>query len=397
MNAVAGVASALGVALTCAAFGLPRATYYRRRKAASGPSVGALPPSPSTVAETPKPANPLIAGTGSEPDPVVKTAPEANAAVVSAPTLVKPSPRALSADERRCVLDVLHDPRFVDLPPAEIVATLLDEGTYHCSERTMYRILAAHGEVRERRDQLRHPKYAAPELLATRPNQVWSWDITKLRTTVKWSYFYLYVILDVFSRYVVGWMVAEEESTALAQRLVAETCEHQRIDKGQLTLHHDRGSPMTALTMAQLLANLGVADSRSRPHVSNDNPFSESQFKTLKYRPDFPDRLDTMPAWRAYLVPFFHWYNDEHRHAGIALLTPRDVHVGQAEQRLAARAGVLAAAHAAHPERFVRGAPRLPTLPAAVGINQPKVQPVAVVSTSPGTMTKTDALLTLTP
>jgi putative transposase len=280
-------------------------------------------------------------------------------------------PRALSDEERTQVLAVLHEPRFCDLSPAEVYATLLDERRYLCSERTMYRILDDNREVRERRAQLRHPAYAAPQLLATRPNQVWSWDITKLLGPQKWSYFYLYVILDVFSRYVVGWMVADGESAVLAERLIAQTCERQGIAPGQLTLHADRGSSMKSKPVALLLADLGVNKTHSRPHVSDDNPFSEAQFKTMKYRPDFPSFFASREHARNHCAAFFPWYNTEHHHVGLGLLTPHDVHHGLAEHRLAARAEVLAAAYAAHPERFVRRAPRPLPPPAQVWINPP--------------------------
>jgi len=269
------------------------------------------------------------------------------------------------------VLAVLHEPRFVDLAPGQVYAQLLDEGRYLCSPRTMYRVLSACQEVRERRDQLRHPAYTAPQLLATRPNEVWSWDITKLLGPAKWTYFHLYVILDVFSRYVVGWMVAHRESAQLAQKLIAATCARQGIAPGDLTLHADRGSSMTSKPVALLLADLGVTKTHSRPHVSNDNPFSEAQFKTLKYRPDFPERFAAIEAARAHGQVFFPWYNTVHRHSGIGLLTPHDVHYGLAEQRVAARAAILTAAHAAHPERFVAGHPRPPARPTAVWINPP--------------------------
>ena len=243
----------------------------------------------------------------------------------------------------------------------------------------MYRLLAAHREVRERRDQLRHPRYAAPQLLATRPNQLWSWDITKLLGPAKWTYFYLYVILDVFSRYVVGWMVAHRESATLAERLIGETCTRQGITPGELTLHADRGSSMTSKPVALLLADLGVTKTHSRPYVSNDNPFSEAQFKTLKYRPAFPDRFGSIVDARGFCQSFFPWYNTEHHHVGLGLLTPADVHFGRAATRVAARAVVLAAAHAAHPERFVRGVPHPPALPSAVWINPPKPPPTDFV------------------
>lgn len=284
----------------------------------------------------------------------------------------KPSPRTLSMAERQAVLDVLHEERFGDLAPAQVYATLLDEGRYHCSERTMYRVLAEAGEVRERRDQRPHPHYAAPELLATGPNQLWSWDITKLRGPQKWSCYYLYVVLDVFSRYVVAWMVAPKESATLAERLIAEACARQRIAPGQLTVHADRGSSMRSKLLAQLLADLGVTKTHSRPHVSNDNPFSEAQFKTLKYRPEFPDRFGCIEDARHHCVDFFAWYNDEHYHSGLGLFTPADVHYGRAQSITEQRAAVLAAAHAAHPERFTRGAPKPPAVPTAVWINKPK-------------------------
>jgi len=281
-------------------------------------------------------------------------------------------PRALLPEERQVVLDVLHEDRFVDLAPAQIYATLLDEKRYVCSERTMYRILAANEEVRERRAQLMHPRYAAPELLATRPNQLWSWDITKLKGPTTWSYFYLYVIMDVFSRYVVGWMIAPNESDVLAEKLIAATCELHKIQPDQLTIHADRGSSMKSKLVAQLLADLGITKTHSRPNVSNDNCYSEAGFKTLKYRPDFPERFGCIEDARAYCVDFFAWYNTEHYHSGLALHTPEDVHYGRAQQRIVDRAVVLATAHAAHPERFVRGVPRPQPLPTEVWINKPK-------------------------
>jgi len=271
----------------------------------------------------------------------------------------------------------------VDLPPAEVYATLLDEGRYLCSERTMYRILAAHQEVRERRNQLRHPIYAAPELLARRPNELWSWDITKLLGPTKWTYFYLYVMLDVFSRYVVGWMVAHRESAALAEQFIHATCARQGIERGQLTIHADRGSAMTSKPVALLLADLGITKTHSRPHVSNDNPFSEAQFKTLKYRRTFPPRFGSIQDARAHCHIFFPWYNTEHHHSGIGLLTPADAHHGVAEERVAARATVLAAAHAAHPERFPAGRPHPPARPGEVWINPPAPRTLSARSSSP--------------
>ena len=288
------------------------------------------------------------------------------------PAIPRSSPRALSDKERQEVLDVLHEPRFVDLSPGEIHAMLLDEGRYLGSERTMYRILAANHEVRERRNQLRHPSYAAPELLSRAPNELWSWDITKLKGPVKWTYYYLYVILDVFSRYVVGWMVARRESAALAKRLIEETCQREGISPDQLTLHADRGSSMRSKSVALLLSDLGVTKTHSRPYTSTDNPYSEAQFKTMKYRPQFPERFGSLQHTRSFCGPFFAWYNTEHRHSGLAMLTPRDVHRGLVEQRLYQRAAVLAAAYAEHPERFPRGIPTPGTPPEAVWINKPK-------------------------
>lgn len=281
-------------------------------------------------------------------------------------------PRSLSSEERTHVLSRLHEDRFVDQAPAQVVASLLDEGEYLCSERTMYRILSANQEVRERRDQLRHPNYAAPELMATRPNELWSWDITRLLGPTKWTYYYLYVILDVFSRYVVGWMLAHKESRELARKLIAATLEREEIVPGQLTIHADRGSSMTSKPVALLMADLGVTKTHSRPHVSNDNPFSESQFKTLKYRPDFPERFGSIEHGRSLCQDFFPWYNNEHHHSGLGYLTPADVHFGRAADRLAQRGIVLAKAFAQHPERFPNGMPMPGEVPTAVWINKPK-------------------------
>ncbi len=280
-------------------------------------------------------------------------------------------PRALSPIERETVRDVLHSERFVDKAPAQVVATLLDEDVYHCSTRTMYRVLASNREVRERRDQLRHPIYQKPELLATAPNQVWSWDITKLRGPAKWTYFYLYVILDIFSRYVVGWMLADAESTTLAKRLIDETCSKQRIVPGQLTIHADRGSSMKSHGVAMLLASLGITKTHSRPHVSNDNPYSEAHFKTLKYCPTFPEHFGSYQDGLGFCHPFFRYYNHEHRHSGIGLMTPYAVHYGLAPQIIAARKATLLAAYERHPERFVRKVPQPPIVPEAAWINPP--------------------------
>ena len=284
----------------------------------------------------------------------------------------RPSPpRALTAEERVTVLGHLHAERFQDRSPVEVYSTLLDEGVYCCSIRTLYRILAGEGEVRERRDQLTHPPYQKPQLLATGPNQLWSWDITKLLGPAKWTYFYLYVILDVFSRYVVGWMVADREGKELARQFIAATCGKQQIALGQLTIHADRGSSMTSKPVALLLADLGVTKTHSRPHVSDDNPFSESHFKTLKYRPEFPDRFGSKEHARGFCQQFFPWYNTEHHHSGLGLLTPEVVHTRRAEHVRGLRQHTLDAAFAAHPERFVRKPPQPPSLPTEVWINPP--------------------------
>ena len=283
-----------------------------------------------------------------------------------------PSPRALSEPERDAVLAELHSERFVDSAPAQVWATLLDEGRYLASERTMYRLLAGqHGEVRERRAQLEHPAYARPELLAEQPNEVYSWDITKLKGPAKWTYFYLYVILDVYSRYAVGWTVQHRESGQVAKALIAQVCEQQQITRDQLTVHADRGSSMTSKPVAFLLADLGVLKTHNRPYTSTDNPYSEAQFKTLKYRPGFPARFASIEHARAFCRQFFAWYNGVHRHSGIGLMTPADVHHGRAEAVHADRARVLDAAYAATPERFVRHPPRPPALPTAAWINKP--------------------------
>jgi putative transposase len=283
---------------------------------------------------------------------------------------IKPD-RALSDDERQHVLDVLNSKRFADITPQEVYATLLDEGIYLCSIRTMYRILEENKEVRERRNQAKHVEYAKPELLATRPNELWSWDITKLKGPVKWSYFHLYVIIDVFSRYVVGWMIADRESSELAKKLISETIRNQEADPTHLTIHADRGSSMKSKPVALMLSDLGVTKTHSRPHVSNDNPFSESQFKTMKYRPEFPERFGSSPDARVFCVDFFRWYNTEHYHSGIGLLTPEMVHYGLAEEITAKRNVTLEQAYKEHPERFVRKQPQAPQLPTAVWINPP--------------------------
>lgn len=284
-------------------------------------------------------------------------------------------PRALSGGERQEVMAVLNSERFGDQAPGEVYATLLDEGNYLCSERTMYRILAANEQVRERRDQLRHPAYQAPELLASRPNEVWSWDITKLLGPAKWTYFYLYVILDIFSRYVVGWMLAYRESAELAKKLIEQTVERHSIAPGTLTVHADRGAAMTAKAVAFLLAGLGVTKTHSRPHVSNDNPYSESQFKTMKYRPEFPERFGCYQDAHRFCGEFFPWYNHGHHHSGLGYLTPYEVHYGLAEKRREQRAAVLKEAFAKNPQRFVRGLPQPALLPTTAWINKPKEIP----------------------
>lgn len=289
----------------------------------------------------------------------------------STPTVRAASSRALVPAERQAVLDVLHSERFVDQSPAEVHATLLDEQTYLCSTRTMYRVLAAADEIRERRAQARHPAYAKPELVATAPNQIWSWDITKLKGPIPYLYYSLYVILDLFSRYVVGWMVATQENARLAQRLIEATCLKQGIGPHQLTIHADRGAPMRSKLVAELLADLSIAASHSRPRVSNDNPFSEAQFRTFKYRPEFPDRFGSLEHARRVGHELFTWYNEAHHHSGLTYLTPADVHYGRAATMLEVRHHTRLAAFDAHPERFVQGPPRPDTLPHAVWINPP--------------------------
>lgn len=282
-----------------------------------------------------------------------------------------PPPLALSEQEEQTVLDILHEQQFLDQAPKSIFAALLDEGRYLCSARTMYRILEKHQEVRERRNQLRHPNYSKPELLATAPNQVWSWDITKLKGPVKWTYYYLYVILDIFSRYVVGWMVAHRESAALAKKLIENTCQKQSIQPDQLSLHSDRGPSMKSKPVALLLADLGVTKSHSRPYVSNDNPYSESQFKTMKYRPQFPNRFGSIEDARSFCCPFFQWYNTDHYHSGIGFLTPESVHYGRAEQIIKERGQVLLEAFNQNPNRFKGRIPMPMALPQAAWINPP--------------------------
>ena len=292
-------------------------------------------------------------------------------------TEAKPRPtpaHALSDAERGKVRELLNSERFMDQPPRQVYAALLDTGQYLCHWRTMYRILHAHGEVRERRLVRRHPTYKKPELLAERPNEVWSWDITHLRGAVKWSGYKLYSVLDIFSRYVVGWMMAEVESSELAKQLIAETARKQGIQPDQLTLHADNGSPMTGKPLSQLLVDLGITKSHSRPHTSDDNPFSEAQFKTMKYRPDYPDRFDSIEAARLWARSFFAWYNDDHYHSGLNLMTPASVHYGEAVAVQAQRQRVMVETFEAFPERFRGGFPTVKAAPTAVYINRPKAQ-----------------------
>jgi putative transposase len=294
-------------------------------------------------------------------------------------------PLALSIAEQTLLLGLLGSERFVDMAPAAVFATLLDEGRYYGSIRTMYRLLAAANQSGERRRQRIHPLYAKPELLAIAPNQVWSWDITKIRGPVKWSYYHLYVILDIYSRYVVGWMVAYRETAELAEQLIADTIGKQRIAPGTLTLHADRGTSMRSKPVAALLVDLQVSKTHSRPHVSDDNPYSEAQFKTLKYRPDFPERFGSIEDARAHCQAFFTWYNTEHHHSGIGLMSPEIVHHGRAGALTARRATTLDAAFIAHPNRFKGITPRPPKVPEAAWINPPKkdaAQPITATDCS---------------
>jgi putative transposase len=295
----------------------------------------------------------------------------------------RPQPRALSPAERQAVLDVLHEPRFVDEAPATVYARLLDEGVYLCSEATMYRVLREHGEVGDRRAQATHPARVKPELIADAPNTVWSWDITKLRGPVKHVFYHLYSVIDIYSRYTVGWLLADRESAELAEQLLADTIVKHQVDRDQLTVHADRGTSMASKTVAQLLADLAVTKSHSRPRCSNDNPFSEAQFKTLKYRPDFPDRFGSVEHARDHARAFYTWYNTDHRHSGIGYHTPHDVHYGHADRVREARAEVLAAAYARTPERFVRKHPEPPALPTTVWINKPDEPDPTSDSTNP--------------
>jgi putative transposase len=334
--AVAELAPVIGVRAACAALGRPQASFYR---------------------------------THHQSDPAPRPVPVAHRDRVQ--------PRALTETERSAILRLLHAERFLDQAPAQVWATLLDEGVYLGSVSTFYRLLRAAGESRERRRQASHPATVKPELVAFTPNEVWSWDITKLRGPAKWTYYYLYVIIDIFSRYVVGWMVATRESAALAEVLIRQTATKHGVARQQLTLHADRGSSMTSKPVAFLLADLGVTQSHSRPHVSNDNPFSEAQFKTLKYRPDFPASFPSIEAARQFCQPLFSWYNDDHHHSGLGLHTPASVHFGTAHEVQSARAEVLTAAYHDHPERFVRRPPTPPALPETSWINKPATEAAA--------------------
>ena len=331
MGAVNGLAFDVGMARACAALSVNRSGVYRkdarRRHLAASPVIPA-----------PRP----------------------------------PAPLAFDDSERQAVMTVLCSERFADCAPPTIYATLLDEGIYVGSVRTMYRRLADNSQARERRDQLRHPVYAKPELLAVKANEVWSWDITKLKGPAKWTCFHLYVILDIFSRYVVGWMIALKESAELAERLIADTIANQAIEPRTLTLHADRGTSMRSKPVAALLVDLEVTKSHSRPHVSDDNPYSEAQFKTLKYRPDFPERFGCIEDARAHCRRFFTWYNSEHRHSGIGYMTPEAIHYGHAQALFQQRAATLDAAFLANPNRFKGNAPHPPKLPIAAWINPPK-------------------------
>lgn len=316
----------VGVSRACEALAVPRSSFYRQRRGVQ----------PARLSR-PRPAH----------------------------------PRALSLEEQEAVSAQLNAERFVDCAPRTVYATLLDEGIYLCHWRTMYRLLAREHSTRERRAIRRHPIYARPELLATAPRQVWSWDITKLRGPHPGVWYSLYVVIDIFSRAVVGWLIAEREDALLAEQLIADACEREAIMPTQLTLHADRGAPMTSKTITELLLDLGVAKSHSRPTVSNDNPYSEAQFKTMKYGSSYPDRFEDLAAATNWVAHFIEWYNTEHRHSGIGLLPPLVVHTGQALAATTARQHVLDTAASAHPERFVAGQPRPPSVPDAAWINPP--------------------------
>lgn len=327
----------VGVARACRAFGVAERTFHHRKAAAEG----RLTPRPSRA----KPAD--------EHEPV---------------------PWRIPNDERDHIKGVLCSDRFGDLAPAQIYATLLDEGVYLCSERTMYRILHDHDLVRERRRGHRRSGHVPPRVWASRPNQAWSWDITRLRGPLVRSWFYLYVVLDIFSRKIVAWSVDTVESDTVAKRLIQRACAREGIDPDQLILHSDRGAQMTGNTIAELLEDLGVTRSLSRPRTSNDNPYSEANFKTAKYRPDYPDRFESLEEARLWMRRFVRWYNHDHYHSGIAYLHPADVHAGTATQIIAARQQVLDAAYQANPERFRNRPPQAASPPVEAWINKPTVQ-----------------------
>lgn len=328
MSSVSKAKETLGIAPACEALGVPRASFYRAQQP---PFIG--------------------------------------------PLLRRKSPRKLTPAQQDQALALLHSERFVDSAPEEVVATLLDEQVYVCSPRTMYRLLEAHQELRERRNQLKRPTCVKPELLATKPNELWCWDISKLLGPAKWTYYYLYVVLDVYSRYIVGWTVAERESGALARQLFEETAARQGVKPGQLTAHADNGSPMISLTLTQLFGLLGITKTHSRPYTSNDNPFIEALFKTTKFTPGYPERFMSLAEAVAWMREFVRWYNEEHRHGGIGMYTPHDVHFGKVAEKERQRAAVLAAAYQATPERFVKGPPKPTPVPTAVWINPPKPLP----------------------
>ena len=280
-------------------------------------------------------------------------------------------PNALTEQERQQVLTVLRSEEYCDLAPAQVWARLLDDGIYLCSISTMYRLLAVAGENRERRRQRTHPARKKPELIATAPNRVWSWDITKLQGPTRGVYYELFVIIDIFSRYVIAWCVAGAETGELAKEFIDTAITVQGIDPNQLTLHADRGTSMTSKPVAQLLVDLGVARSHSRPHVSNDNPYSEANFKTLKYCPAFPGRFGSIQHARSFCTEFFDHYNHVHRHAGIGLHTPASVHYGTADEIRSQRAHTLTTAYQANPARFGHRHPEPPALPTIAWINDP--------------------------
>lgn len=328
MNAATRLVEHLGASAVCTRLGVPRASFYRAQRDR---------PQSQTVRQP------------------------------------RRSPLALSDAERDAVLEVLHSPEYVDVAPHTVYARLLDAGTFMASVSTFYRLLRATSGTRPRRNELVHPAYARPELLATKPGEVWSWDITKIKGPVKSAHFHLYVILDIFSRYVVGWMIADCEADILAEALIEQTCNKEGIVRGQLTLHADRGAAMRSKLVADLLADLGVIKSHSRPYTSDDNPFSEAQFKTMKYRPNFPERFDSLAEARAYCQTFFAWYNYEHRHSGIGYMTPAAMHTGVASLIDDKRKQVLQNAFEQHPNRFKNRQPLPPALPIVAGINMPKL------------------------